>query len=300
MSPYILIIGKTGQLARALAQRASAHKIDAAFYGREDLDLSAPDDDIIDFLARLPKCDGIIIAAAYTAVDKAETDKDTAYRVNCAAPEHIARACALRNIPLVHVSTDYVFSGLSSEPFRVDDETDPINAYGASKLAGEQAIAKTGARSAILRTSWVFDGLGKNFMTTMLRLGQTHDALNVVSDQIGRPTYAGDLADACLAAMKKLIGDKSFQGGIYHVTGAGPAVSWAGFAQSIFKQFEVELGRRVTVKPIPASQYPTPAKRPSYSVMDIRQFVEDFSYPIPSWSDGIKSAKIEYLANKTQ
>ncbi len=294
---HIVVIGKTGQLARALADRAASHNVQLTCYGREDCDLSETTAAIEAFAENLPECDGIIIAAAYTAVDKAEDDQNTAQQVNGIAPGVFAKECARRDIPLIHISTDYVFPGNGTAPLKPSDPTDPINAYGSSKLAGEKAVQDSGARAAILRTSWVFDGTGKNFMTTMLRLAQDRDALNIVADQIGRPTFAGHLADASLIAVKKLIADNSMKGGLYHVSGSDQPVSWAEFADAIFTQAIEHIPHTMQVTYIPAAQYPTPAKRPAYSVLDISAFERDFNIALPSWKTGLEEAFQDWKSN---
>ena len=284
---HITVIGQTGQLARALISRASDYSVTLQTYGRDDLDLTQSAASIETFIDGL-KTDGVIIAAAYTAVDEAESDSDTAFLVNGRAPAAIARACARRDIPLVHVSTDYVFKGKASTPYRPMDKTNPINAYGRSKLAGEQAVTEAHKRAAIIRTSWVFNGTGKNFMTTMLRLGQTHDSLSVVSDQMGRPTYAGHLAESCLKLVKALRDNRQAQR-FYHVSGSGEAISWADFARAIFERAADALPHAVSVTDIPSSDYPTPAPRPAYSVLDISNYEAQFG-ALPDWREGLEQA----------
>lgn len=270
----ILVIGRTGQLARALGRVLDGRN--AVFLDREALDLSRP-------VTELPSASGVIIAAAYTAVDKAESEPDLATRVNATAVGEIAALCAQTDTPVVHVSTDYVFSGEGHTPWRPDDATAPLGAYGRSKLAGEEALRASGARHAILRTSWVFDGTGGNFLTTMLRLSETRDTLGVVDDQIGRPTYAGHLAEACVAALGGL---SDATAGTYHVSNSGEPVSWADFATAIFDEAGVDM----TVNRIPSSDYPTPAKRPAWSVMDIADFEAVFGYTLPHWREGLRAA----------
>jgi len=290
MTRHIVVIGKTGQLARALSAKAGQLGYEVTSYGREACDLSASEDEIRAFAKTLPQCEAIIMAAAYTAVDAAEDDIDAAFQVNGVAPGVFAELCHARSIPIIHVSTDYVFAGNAKAPLKPDEPTDPINAYGRSKLAGEQAVLKSGARAAILRTSWVFDGTGKNFLTTMLRLAQTRDQLSVVADQIGRPTYAGHLAGACFAALNMFIENERLQCGIYHVSGTGPEISWADFAKAIFSATKDTRAHVVNVTPIPSSDYPTPAKRPAYSVLDTSDFEQSFNMVLPSWHDGLTAA----------
>lgn len=291
----LAIIGQSGQLGRALTHQAAETGIDAQNYGRKDCDLSAKPHIIESFIDGLD-IDSVIIAAAYTAVDAAEDDFETALAVNAHAPAAIARACSKRDIALVHASTDYVFKGKAQLPYPVNAATDPVNAYGRSKLAGEQAVLNAHKRAAILRTSWVFDGSGKNFMTTMLRLGEIRKEVSVVKDQIGRPTYAGHLAQACLKSARALLSDDyNNAAGIYHVTGNGPPISWADFATAIFKHAKHDLAHNVDVKPIPSSDYPTPAARPAYSVLDLTRY-ETQHGALPDWNEGLEKAYKEWLA----
>ena len=292
MSLRLAIIGKTGQLARALFREGKESGHDIVALDRNALDLTSSRDLISSKIESLPAdIDALIIAAAYTAVDQAETDADTAYAVNATAPAAIARACAKHNIPLIHISTDYVFAGDGHQPYQPDDDTDPLGIYGASKLDGELAILESGARALILRTSWVFDGSGKNFLTTMLRLSETRDALRVVDDQIGRPTYAGHLALATLKAAEILANEPDCETGIYHVTGGGAPISWADFAVSIFQTVD----KNVHVERIPTSEYPTPAERPSYSVLNTDSFERNFHHPLPDWQNGLAAALQERI-----
>lgn len=296
MQAHVIVIGKTGQLARALLRNATHHDVKITSFGREDCDLSSPRSVIAKFAKDMPACDGVIIAAAYTAVDAAEEDQETANQVNAVVPGIFADECVARNIPIVHISTDYVFPGNGTRPLKPEDPTDPINAYGASKLGGETAVTASKARHAILRTSWVFDGTGKNFMTTMLRLAQSRNSLTVVADQIGRPTYAGHLADASLSALNRLISDREFSGGTYHVSGTGPVISWADFADAIFTHGVAHIPHTMQIGRIPSIDYPTPAKRPAYSVLNTNSFEQDFNHILPSWKAGLDAAFIEWTA----
>ncbi|MEM7728824.1 MAG: dTDP-4-dehydrorhamnose reductase [Pseudomonadota bacterium] len=277
-------MGRTGQLARALAAETADGSLTADFLDRRDCDLSQPAARVRDCAERnIADADAVLIAAAYTAVDAAEADLETAMAVNAAAPGAIAEAAASRGIPVVHVSTDYVFKGDADAPYRPDASVDPLNAYGRTKAAGERAVMEAQPRAAILRTSWVYDAVGRNFLTTMLRLGETRPELRVVDDQTGRPTYAGDLARACIAAADALVRGDARAAGIFHVTNTGDPVSWAGFARAIFET----AGRDVTVTGIPSSEYPTPAQRPAYSVMDTQVFTTTFAMQLPPWRDGL-------------
>ena len=261
-------------------------------YDRTACDLSAPPAVIEKFVESLAT-DGVIIAAAYTQVDDAESEYDLAQRVNAAAPGAVAKACARRNLPLVHISTDYVFSGEAKTPYKPSHDIDPINAYGRSKYEGEQAVMKAHDKAAILRTSWVFDGTGKNFMTTMLRLAQSRRELRVVSDQIGRPTYAGHLARASLQTLKALRGGDVAARGIFHATGTGDPISWADFARAIFERAAADLPHVIEVTPIPSSAYPTPAKRPAYSVLETSKF-DNAVEALPDWKTGLEQAYAEW------
>ena len=220
--------------------------------------------------------------AAYTAVDKAEEEEALATVINGEAPTVMAAVCAERGTPLIHISTDYVFKGTGTTPWSSDDVTEPQNAYGRGKLEGEKGIRNSGAVHAILRTSWVVSAHGGNFVKTMLRLSETRHALNVVADQIGGPTPARDIAEACLRIAVQLIQDPS-KSGTYHFSGV-PDVSWAEFATEIFDQ----EGRTMIVKPILTDEYPTLAKRPLNSRMDCGSTEQVFGITRPNWHDGLK------------
>lgn len=291
----IAVIGQSGQLARALHTRTAARSLYAQFYGRDALDLTADAATITTFIDGL-NVDAVVIAAAYTAVDKAEDDRDIAFAVNAAAPTVIAKACAARGFALVHISTDYVFDGKGTDgPYAIHAPTAPINVYGASKYAGEQGVQDSGAKAAVLRTSWVFDGTGANFMTTMLRLGQTRDALSVVHDQIGRPTFAAHLADAVLEILPAVQAGKA--SGLYHVTGTGAPISWADFARAIFDISADHRNHDITVTDIASKDYPTAAARPAYSVLDTSRFSREIA-PLPDWQSGLKQAYKDWAASQ--
>lgn len=271
----ILVFGKTGQVATEL-QRLSG----VTALGRDKVDLSDPAACTAAIREHAPKA--VINAAAHTAVDRAEDEEHLATVINGESPAAMAKACAELGIPLVHISTDYVFEGKGDTPWQPDNVTAPENAYGRSKLTGEVAIRQSGAVYAILRTSWVISACGANFVKTMLRLSETRDALNVVSDQIGGPTPARDIAMACLHIAEQLIQEPS-KSGTYHFSGA-PDVSWAEFATEIFAQ----AGRLVSITPIPTADYPTPAKRPLNSRMDCHSTEQVFGIKRPNWRDGLK------------
>lgn len=286
MSVHILVIGKTGQLAKALKKEIDASNFTATFIDRQQLDLTSSPETILNVLNNQAEYDAVILAAAYTAVDHAETNQDAAFAANGRAPGIIANFCKTKDIPLVHISTDYVFNGQASELYKISDPTDPINTYGRSKRDGEIAIQNSGCSHAILRTSWVFDRNSKNFLTTMLRLGETLETISVVDDQRGRPTYAGHLAQAALKVTQSLILKTQDCHGIFHVTNTGPVISWAEFAQTIFSAQNM----KVKVKAISTAEYPTPAKRPAFSALDTSQFELLFNYALPGWQEGLAAA----------
>ncbi len=269
----ILVFGKTGQVAQELARALEGKE--AQFLGRAAADLTDPAACAARIAALNPAL--VINAAAYTAVDRAEEDAATAQAVNGDAPAAMAQACAALDIPFVHISTDYVFDGAGTAPFKPTDPTGPLGVYGATKRAGEEAILASGARAVILRTSWVVSSHGANFVKTMLRLSETRATLTVVADQIGGPTSAKAIAQACVTIGQALMGGQK-AGGIYHFSGK-PDVSWAGFAREIFAQ----AGRAVEVTDIPTSAYPTPAKRPANSRLDCSSLAADFGIDRPDW-----------------
>ncbi len=274
----ILVFGKTGQLGMELQRRAGAVTLDVR--DAAEGDFTQPD--ACAQIVAGSDADAVIVAAAFTAVDKAESTEDLARIINATAPGAIARAAAARGMPLVHVSTDYVFDGTGEQPFSVDAPTAPLGAYGRTKLAGEIAVRAAGGVHAILRTSWVVSAHGHNFVKTMLRLGAEHDRLTIVADQVGGPTPAAALADACLAVADRLVRDPS-AGGTYHVTG-GPDVSWADFAREIFRQ----SGLACAVVDIPTADYPTPARRPLNSRLDNSLTEAVFGLPRPDWRAGLR------------
>jgi len=271
----VLVFGKTGQVARALIAVGPAQGVQIIALGRDDADLSDPKACAAAIAAS--DADAVINAAAWTAVDAAESQEDAAYAVNAAAPAAMAEACAARGLPFVHLSTDYVFDGSEGDPWLPDAPTHPLSAYGRTKRAGEQLIAQAGGAFVILRTAWVFDGEGQNFVTTMLRLSETRNALSVVADQTGGPTPAAAIADACLAVAKAMTTGQAASG-IYHLSGA-PDVTWADFARAIF----ATAGRDVMVTDITTADYPTPARRPANSRLDCTSLSDTFGITRPDW-----------------
>ena len=269
----ILTFGETGQVATALRQHAG--DTDIICLGRDQADLGTPD--MLRAVIEATDADVIINAAAYTAVDKAETDQDHAEQVNHLAVGSMARAAAKRAIPLLHISTDYVFPGDGEAPWQPGDETGALGVYGATKRRGEEALEMAGGPYAILRTSWVFSATGNNFVKTMLRLGAERDSLTIVGDQIGGPTSADDIAKALLTMARAFHAGQGTRG-IYHFTGA-PDVSWADFAREIFAQADITCA----VTPIPTSDYPTPATRPLNSRLDCTTLETVYGIKRPDW-----------------
>ena len=274
-----LVFGTTGQLAKELARRAGPD-ITLDMRGRDQADFTDPA--ACAAILAASDADVVINAVAYTAVDKAEDEEPLATLINATSPTAIAHAAAARGLPFVHVSTDYVFDGSGDQPWGPEAPTAPLGAYGRSKRAGEMGITTANGAYAILRTSWVVSAHGRNFLKTMRQLGQTRDQLTIVADQIGGPTPAAALADACLAAARGLLADPG-KTGIYHVAG-GPDVSWADFAREIFAQ----SGISCTVADIPSSDYPTPAARPLNSRLDCAAFEQVFGLPRPDWRVGLR------------
>jgi dTDP-4-dehydrorhamnose reductase len=221
----------------------------------------------------------LINCAAYTQVDKAEEERDEAMRINGKAPGWMAEACDKAGSKMIHISTDYVFNGKATTPQKEDEPVDPVNWYGATKLEGEKRVLEALPHSVIIRTSWVYSSFGKNFVKTMLRLMDEKDSISVVNDQVGSPTYAADLAEAIMQVIQQGI-----QPGIYHFSNGG-TISWYDFAQEI----KTASGKTCTVNAIPSSQFPTPATRPSYSVMDTSKISTTYNLPIQPWKESLKA-----------
>jgi len=272
----ILVFGHSGQVATEL-RALDGDDVQITALARADADLTEPAACAAAINAHAP--DAVINAAAYTAVDKAESDLETAQIINADAPAAMARACAARDIPFVSISTDYVFSGAGDTPWTPVDPTDPQSVYGRTKRDGEVAIVTTGGRYAVLRTSWVVSGHGNNFVKTMLRIGAERDALTIVADQIGGPTGAAEIAGACHAIARHLI-EEPIKSGTYHFAGA-PYVSWADFAREIFAQ----AGLNCAIEDIPSSAYPTPAQRPLNSRLDCSAIGTAFGIIRPDWRE---------------
>ncbi len=277
----ILLLGKDGQLGQALAVRLVAAG-DVTAMGRAEADFA--DTEMVRQVVRDVRPELIVNAAAYTAVDKAESEPELAMRVNTTSVGALGEEAAKIGARVIHYSTDYVFNGAKPSPYVETDATAPLNVYGESKLAGENALLGSGAQALVLRTSWVYAARGRNFVHTMLRLGAERPQLRVVDDQIGAPTSAEDLADATV----KLIAGWTVQSGVYHATALG-AVSWAGFARQIFKL----AGLPTEVVPIATEEYSTPAARPRNSRLDCGKLFADFSVALPEWQTGLQRVMAE-------
>ena len=282
----ILVIGKNGQLGKSIHKSVTNNEQtdEFVFVGREGLDLSSTDS-ITDYFNH-NNFDIIINCAAHTAVDKAEEEAVLANQINHLAVAQLAQIAKMQQAKLIHISTDYVFDGESDKPYTEADATNPINIYGKTKLAGEQALKEIMPTDAIIiRTSWVYSEYGNNFVKTMLRLGKERDELNVVSDQIGSPTYATDLANVIL----NIVQNKAFKEAgqktqVFHYSNAGE-ISWYEFAKEIFKIAKIDC----KANPIVTEQYPTPAKRPKNTLMGKNKITEKFGVDIPDWTESIQA-----------
>ena len=295
----ILLLGGNGQvgselcrslapLGEVVATTRSGMLEDGARCEQADFDAPGSLPGLIERIAP----DIVVNAAAHTAVDRAESEPDVAFRANAQAPQAIAEACARGGIRLVHYSTDYVFDGRGTRPYREDDPTAPASIYGASKLAGEEAIRASGASHLILRTAWVYAAHGRNFLRTMLRLADERDELRVVADQSGTPTSAALIA----GVTAQMLAQPVVRSGTWHLTATG-ATSWHGFAEAIVQGAHARglIARMPRVSPIATADYPTPAARPAYSVLDCSALQRDFGIALPTWQDGL-SRTLDELA----
>jgi dTDP-4-dehydrorhamnose reductase len=276
----IAVTGSCGQVATSLLERAGSG-LEVVALGRPGFDLADRAAVIAGLEAAGP--DVIVNAAAYTAVDKAEAEETLAFRVNGEGAGHVAEAAARLGVPLLHLSTDYVFDGALDRPYREDDPTGPTGAYGRSKLAGEKEVARRCQNSIILRTAWVYSPFGANFVRTMLRVNETRDEVGVVADQRGNPTSAIDIAAALIAVAARVKDDSApALRGIFHMTGSGEA-SWADFAEAVFGEAEARGRRATRVKRIATADYPTPARRPSNSRLDNEKLARVYGLSLPDW-----------------
>lgn len=280
----VLVTGVNGQVGTELQRFAWPDGWEPVALARDALDLTDADAIVATVVER--PWSAVINAGAYTAVDRAEGEQVAAWRTNALAPAAFGQACAQAGVPLVQVSTDYVFPGDTQGAWSVEDATGPLGVYGASKLGGELAVRTSGVRHAIVRTAWVVSAHGSNFVRTMLRVGAERGHLRVVDDQIGSPTSAADLAEALAAVAMRLAEEPGRSSGTFHFANAG-AVSWAGFAAEIFRQSALRGGPSATVEPIATADYPTPAQRPANSLLDCSAISAAYGIVPRPWQDAL-------------
>lgn len=282
MIKRLLITGKDGQLGRSLQALSSGYpQFECHFVGREELDLAS--EQSINRFFEENRFDAIINCAAYTAVDSAESNSELADQINHVAVRHLAEIAVRDNALFIHISTDYVFDGSNFRPYAEGDTTNPQNVYGATKLRGEEAFKQIDPRGFIIRTSWVYSEYGRNFVKTMIKLGRERQSLNVIFDQVGTPTYARDLAEAILEALLKREDVCSDGGGrVFHFSNEG-CCSWYDFAKAVFDLSEIGC----EVLPIETHQYPTPATRPFYTILNKSKIKRELELEIPYWRDSL-------------
>lgn len=289
----IAITGREGQVARAMTALGPSMGAEILAVGRPELDLADPGSVHPALAAVRPEA--IVSAAAYTAVDKAETESDLAFAINGVGAGAVAEAANVLNVPVLHLSTDYVFDGAKAEPYVETDPTGPTSVYGASKLDGERRVAAATANHAIFRTAWVYSPHNSNFLKTMLRLGEKRETLSVVADQRGCPTSAEDIARALILAARRMVEDGDARHrGIFHLTGSGEA-SWAEFAGEIFQQAERYGRRPVAVIPISSDEYPSPVKRPANSRLSGEKLKRIHGIALPDWRKSTRKVVSELL-----
>lgn len=287
----LLIMGRTGQVARELGRLSEGYGYRAVTLGRPDANIET-----LDFEAQIAASGAAVVinAAAYTAVDRAEQEVVAAFALNADAPERAARACAAAGIPFVHISTDYVFDGTHTAPYVESDPTSPIGVYGKSKLAGEQAIAAAGGDWAIIRTAWVYSPFGANFAKTMLRLAESREEVGVVADQFGCPTSAADVATTCLKVGQRLCSNAIPAREVWHAAGQGEA-TWADFAEAIFRESAALQGPSARVRRITTAEYPTPAARPANSRLDCEKLLRATGWRPGPWRTSLGMCMRELL-----
>lgn len=277
----IAVTGQEGQIVRSLIERVQGGAAQIIAVGRPELDLAAPEGIAKAIAAARP--DVVISAAAYTAVDRAEAEPDLARRINVEGARAVAAAASSLSVPVIHLSTDYVFDGGKDGPWREDDATGPLGVYGRTKLAGEQAVAEAAPDHVIIRTAWVYGPFGTNFVKTMLRLAQDRGEVRVVADQIGNPSCSLDIADGLLRIASRLVeSDRPELRGVFHMAGAGET-SWADFAEAIFQHSSACGGPSATVTRIATTEFPTPATRPANSRLDCGKLNRTYGIALPPW-----------------
>ena len=282
----IVVTGKHGQIVRALSEAAGAHRVEVITLGRPQLDLAVPETTEPALRAALP--DIVVNAAAYTAVDQAESEREIAAKINGAGAGVVAAAAKALCVPIIHLSTDYVFDGSKRTAYVEEDRVAPTSAYGASKLAGEQAVAASNCDHVILRTAWVYAPYGKNFVRTMLALAETRQEVRVVADQWGCPTYAPDIADAIIPIAHNLLKDRSNRRlrGIFHLAGTGET-AWAGLAGAIFEYLAATGRHSPILTPITSAEYPATARRPANSRLNCTKLANVHGIKLPHWLDSL-------------
>ncbi|WP_256749443.1 dTDP-4-dehydrorhamnose reductase [Mesorhizobium sp. Mes31] len=295
----LVVTGREGQVAASLLEAGQRHAgVEVIAIGRPELDLARPDTVIEAIAAAQP--DMVVSVAAYTAVDQAEDEPELAFAVNAVGAGKVAQAAARLGVPVIHLSTDYVFDGSKDSAYVETDATAPLGVYGASKLAGEQAVAAANPRHLILRTAWVYSPFGRNFVKTMLRLAADRDEIAVVADQWGNPTSALDIADAILHAAAQLHGDKRFGAfGVYHLVGTGET-NWSGFARHILDTSQAFDGPWARVRDIATMDYPTKARRPSNSRLSSAKFASTFAWTAPHWRQSTEKVVRRLLIGGTR
>jgi len=283
----IVVTGREGQVVQSLLEKASQRPdLEVIALGRPELDLAKPD--TVQRAVTTIKPDLVVSAAAYTAVDLAEDEPELAFVVNAIGAEAVARAAKVCGVPVIHLSTDYVFAGDADEPYVETDVTGPRSVYGSSKLEGERRVAQVNPQQIILRTAWVYSPFGKNFVKTMLRLAETRDVLSVVSDQWGNPTSALDIADAIIQVADHLAVTPDFSAyGVYHLVGTGDT-NWSGFARAIFTESAELGGPTAIVADIATADYPTKAARPANSRLSTAKFQKVFNWSTPYWQSSLR------------
>ncbi|MGV1820001.1 dTDP-4-dehydrorhamnose reductase [Agrobacterium sp. CG160-95] len=293
----LAVTGKNGQVVSAL-QALAGPGLEIVALGRPELDLARPD--TVFKALQEAKPDVVVSAAAYTAVDKAESEPGIAFAVNRDGAKAVARAANVIGVPVIHISTDYVFDGTKTTAYVENDPTGPASVYGRSKLKGEHAVSENTENYAILRTAWVYSEYGSNFVKTMLRLSESRDEINVVADQFGCPTSANDIAIAIVSIAKRLATDPSAHlRGVFHMSGTGET-NWAGFAKQIFAFSAENGGKSIVVNDITTAQYPTPAQRPANSRLDCSKLEEVYGIRLPEWQTSTRAVMAALAQNKKE
>lgn len=283
----ILVTGREGQVVQSLLEKASQRpNLEVIALGRPELDLTKPA--IVRSAIEAIKPDLVVSAAAYTSVDLAEDEREHAFAVNAIGAEAVAEAAKICGVPIIHLSTDYVFAGDADEPYVETDATGPRSVYGSSKLEGERLVAQANPRHIILRTAWVYSPFGKNFVKTMMKLAETRDALSVISDQWGNPTSALDIADAIIQVADHVAAMPDFTAyGVYHLVGTGDT-NWSGFARAILSESAELGGPTATITDIATADYPTKAARPANSRLSTAKFQKKFNWSAPHWQSSLR------------